>query len=233
MGNHQPVFEVSDAWRAAYPEAHAGILVMRDAANPRQHAALEARKQALEDELRRRFDGSDRSAISALPAIEAYRAYYRRFDKSYHVQMQLESIVFKGKSLPSVAALVEAMFMAEIQNLLLTAGHDFDALRLPVVLDVARGEEVYTLLRGDDQAAKAGDMLMADREGVISSILYGPDQRTAIRPETRNVLFAVYAPAGIDADAVRQHLKAIEQNVLIVAPEARTAMLRVFGAEPG
>jgi DNA/RNA-binding domain of Phe-tRNA-synthetase-like protein len=227
--SEQPIFEVSPTWKAAYPDAHAGVLVLRGVTNPRQHDALDARKQALEEELRSRFAGSTREAITALPVIEAYRAYYRRFEKSYHVQGQLESIVFKGKSLPAVAALVEAMFMAEVKNMLLTAGHDLDTLSLPIMLDVASGDERYTLLRGDESGLKAGDMLMADREDVISSIVYGPDKRSAITPETRNVLFAVYAPAGIDTALIRHHLEDIRGNVLVFAPDASTGLLEVFG----
>ncbi|GAI35107.1 unnamed protein product, partial [marine sediment metagenome] len=60
-----------------------------------------------------------------------------------HVLLQLESIVFKNKSIPKVASLVEAMFMAEIKNLLLTAGHDLDAIDLPIKLDVSSGGEKY------------------------------------------------------------------------------------------
>jgi hypothetical protein len=36
LSHDQPVFEVSSAWKAAYPDAYAGILVMREVANPRQ-----------------------------------------------------------------------------------------------------------------------------------------------------------------------------------------------------
>ncbi len=224
------MFIVSNAWKAAYPQAHAGILVMRDVTNPSQHMELEARKQGLQDELRSRFAGGDRSTIAALSPIQAYNAYYKPFKKSYHVQLQLESIVFKGKSLPSVAALVEAMFMAEIKNLLLTAGHDLDMLQLPVTLDVATGQEQYTLLRGTEQVTKPGDMFMADGAGIISSILYGPDLRTQINEKTRNVLFAVYAPEGIGVEATRQHLEDIRENVRLVSPAARVELLDVFGA---
>lgn len=224
------MFIVSDAWKAAYPQAHAGILAMRDVTNPPQHAELEARKERLQDELRSRFAGGDRSTIAALPAIQAYNAYYKPFKKSYHVQLQLESIALKGKSLPSVAALVETMFMAEVKNLLLTAGHDLDTLQLPVRLDVATGAEQYTLLRGTEQLTKAGDMFMADGAGIISSILYGPDQRTQINEKTRNVMFAVYAPEGISVEATRQHLEDIRENVLLVSPTARVELLEVFGA---
>ncbi|MFN8595963.1 MAG: hypothetical protein U0559_07250 [Anaerolineae bacterium] len=81
------MFKVSDAWKAAYPTAHAGVLVMHDVANPPQQAELEAHKQQLQDQLRARFAGADRAAIAALPAIQAYNAYYKSFKKTYHVQL--------------------------------------------------------------------------------------------------------------------------------------------------
>jgi DNA/RNA-binding domain of Phe-tRNA-synthetase-like protein len=223
------MFEVSDAWRSTFEEAYAGVLVMRGVANPPQHAALEQRKAALEEQLRSQYLGQDRAAIGNHPILQAYAAYYRRFKKTYHVQLQLESIAFKGKSIPSVAALVEAMFIAEVKNMLLTAGHDLDAVQLPITLDVSKGDERYMLLRGQEQVLKAGDMMMVDRAGVISSILYGPDQRTQIRASTQKVVFAVYAPPGIEQQAVLRHLQDIQQNVTLVAPEARVEMLKVLG----
>ena len=71
-------------------------------------------------------------------------------------------------------------------------------------------------------------MLMADGAGVISSVLYGPDERTQITAATRSVLFAVYAPAGIDAGTVQAHLRDIRDYVLIVAPAAEVQMLQVI-----
>ena len=141
---------------------------------------------------------------------------------------QLASIAFKRKAIPSVAALVEAMFMAEVKNCLLTAGHDLDRLQLPLTVGLAGGEESYTLLRGQPQGLKAGDMFMADRAGVISSILYGPDERTQITAATHNVLFAVYAPAGVDVQAVQDHLRDIRDYVLLVAPAAQVKALEVI-----
>lgn len=222
------MFNISEAWKAAYPDAHAGILVMRAVANPMTDSALESRKQSLENQLRAQFAGQDRKAIEALPATRAYNAYYKRFKKTYHVQSQLESIVFKGKAIPSVAVLVEAMFMAEVKNLLLTAGHDLDRLRLPITLSISNGNEHYILLRSQEQVLRAEDMMMADQDGVISSILYGPDRRTQITPETQNVLFTVYAPAGIAAQAVNDHLQDIRDNVLLVSPQAQVQILQVF-----
>jgi DNA/RNA-binding domain of Phe-tRNA-synthetase-like protein len=222
------MFEVTSAWKSTYPEAQAGVLVMRAVSNPAHDPALEAQKAALEEQLRAQFSGQDRTAIARHPILRAYAEYYRQFKKTYHIQLQLESIVLKGKSIPSVAALVEAMFMAEMRDLLLTAGHDLDTLHLPLTLDVASGNEIYTLLRGEEQTLKPGDMMIRDQIGVISSILYGPDQRTQITPETTNVVFTVYAPAGIKEESVLGHLQHIQENVMIFAPQAQVEALKVY-----
>ncbi|HEX5810070.1 MAG TPA: phenylalanine--tRNA ligase beta subunit-related protein [Anaerolineales bacterium] len=222
------MFEIMPAWRSVYPTAHAGVLVLRSVTNPAGHPGLQSRKAELEQQLRANFSGQDRATIASHPVLQAYSDYYRRFKKTYHIQLQLESIVFKGKSIPSVAALVESMFMAEMQDLLLTAGHDLDTLQLPLTLDVATGTEQYTLLRGEQQALKAGDMLIRDEKGVISSIIYGPDQRTQITPETRNVVFTTYAPPGVDAQIVTAHLGHIKDNVTLFAPQAQVELSHVY-----
>jgi len=223
------MFEVTSAWQSAFPEAHAGVLAVHDVINPAHHPELEKDKTELEEQLRSQFSGQDRAALSNHPILQAYNTYYRRFKKSYHVQLQLESIAWKGKSIPSVSALVEAMFMAEMKNMLLTAGHDLDALQLPLTLDVSKGTERYTLMRGDEQVLKADDMFISDQSGVISSIIYGPDQRTQITADTRNVVFTVYAPAGIDVQTVEEHLRDIRDYIMLFAPQAQVELLAVYG----
>ncbi len=74
-------------------------------------------------------------------------------------------------------------------------------------------------------------MMMADAQGVISRVLYGPDHRTRITPVTRHVFFAVYAPPGIGEQAVCQHLQDIQANVRLVAPEAQVGLLKVYGTD--
>jgi DNA/RNA-binding domain of Phe-tRNA-synthetase-like protein len=222
------MLNVSEAWKSSYPGAVAGALAVRDAANPSGHPALDKRKAELEAELRARY--SDRASIAAMPVVQAYDAYYKRFKKTYHLQLQAESVALKGRSIPRVSALVEAMFVSELRNLLLTAGHDLAAITGPVALDVAAGTEHYTTLNGQEQTLKQGDMFMADVRGVISSVIYGPDQRTRIAPETRNVLYTVYAPPGIGSEAVRRHLEEIVASVALFSPQAWVESLNVYSA---
>lgn len=222
------MLEITPAWRSAFPGAHVGLLVMRNASNPAHHIELEKQKSELEEQLRTQFSRQDRAAIASHPILKIYGEYYKRFKKTYHVQLQLESIVLKGKSIPTVASLVECMFMAEVKNMLLTAGHDLDTLQLPLTLNVTTGNESYVLLRGESQIVKVGDMMISDQVGIISDIIYGPDQRTQITAETRNVVFTVYVPAGIEEQAIRKHLEDMRDYVLVIAPQAHVDVLDIY-----
>ena len=227
------ILRVSETWRTTYPEAHAGILAMRGVINPRRDSELERRKRVVEQQIRNLYVGQTREDLAALPTMRAYRAFYRRFKKTYHVLLQLGSVALDNKPLPSVAALVEAMFMAEIKNGLLTAGHDRDRIDEPITLDVAQGTERYVVLNRQEQVLKPGDMMMTDAQGVICSVIHGLDRRTAINPQTRRVMYVVYAPAGISALAVNQHLEEILDNVLLISPEAAVDEMHVYsGAIP-
>jgi DNA/RNA-binding domain of Phe-tRNA-synthetase-like protein len=219
----------TDEWKRAYPGAHAGIVQLSQVSNPESHAGLDILKDKLLEDLKARF--KDLEQLRSAEPMRAYQAYYKRFKKSYHVQQQLESVIFKGKSLPRVAALVEAMFVAELGNMLLTAGHDLDLIQGEILIGVSDGSERYIKLNGQEQDLKSGDMFMADFKGTISSVIYGPDKRTMIRRETRNVLFAVYAPPGIPEDALRRHLEELEQNVKVVSSECKLESLEIVSAQ--
>jgi DNA/RNA-binding domain of Phe-tRNA-synthetase-like protein len=221
-------FIVLDTFRESCPGGSAGVLVMRTVVNPASPQALRDRTQAVEESIKDRYAGWVRARLAELPAIRAYNAYYRRFKKTYHVQLQLESVVLKGRSLPRSSALLEAMFSAEIDNLLLTAGHDLAAVQGAVRLGAADGSESYTTLSGEEKSLKPGDMFMADEAGIISSVLYGPDGRTRLSPSTRDALFSVYAPEGITHEAVQRHLEDIRDGVLLAAPSAQVERLEVF-----
>lgn len=223
------IVRISEAWKASYPEVLVGTLVMHQVCNPPYHHQLDKRKRELEDKLRQRFTGATMADLERLPPVPFYNRHYKRYNKTYPVLHQLVSIALKNKSIPQIAALVEAMFMAEVNNLLLTAGHDLEAVVEPVTLDVSRGDEYYVRLNGQEQRLKPGDMMMTDSQGVISSVLYGPDYRTRITPNTHHVFFVVYAPKSIGEEAVRQHLDDIRANVMIIAPEAEVGQVDIYG----
>ena len=201
---------VADSWRAVHPDARVGVLALRNVRNPARHDLLDARRDALEASLRARFAGWSRAQLSELETIRAYTAFYRAFGQSYHVLLQLDSVAVKRKPIASGTALVQAMFMAELDTQLLTAGHDLDAIVPPLTIAAARGDETYTGITGQPHTLKPNDMYMADAQAVVASVIHGPDRRTRITSDTHRVMFVTYAPKGIGEDALRQHLAEID-----------------------
>jgi DNA/RNA-binding domain of Phe-tRNA-synthetase-like protein len=207
-------------WRAAHPGAIIGLLEMSGVANGDPSPRLNERKREMEARVRERYRGFTRRDFLSLPVMAAYAQYYKRFDKTYHVLQQVESIVSKGKSLPNVSPLVDANFMAEVDTLVLTAGHDVDKLHGAISIDVSRDGDQLTQMDGTPKAIRAGDMIMRDAKSICCSILYGQDNRSPISVGTSHVLYVAYAPAGVPAAAVEAHLGAIEEHVRLVSPAA-------------
>jgi DNA/RNA-binding domain of Phe-tRNA-synthetase-like protein len=224
---------VTDNWKRTFPGAHIGLLLVGNVDNSRRPTPLDRRKQEVEAQLREQYAGYNRRDLLELPVLAAYKRYYKAFDKTYHVQLQLESVLHKGKSLPDVSPLVDANFAAELETMLLSAGHDADKLELPVTIDVTDGTEQFFQIDGSEKLLKPNDMMMSDAGGVVCTVLYGQDRRTPISPRTRRALYVAYVPAGIDAATVHHHLDAIKRNVLLFAPDAQVEYQAVFSASQG
>ncbi len=221
----------SAEWQTSHPGATIGVLELSGVDNHTGSSpALNERKREVEARLRERYTGFTRQDLLALPVLSAYDRYYTRFDKTYHVQLQLESIVFKGKRLPDVLPAVDANFMAEVETLVLTAGHDVARLRGSISMDVARTGDQITQMNGNAKAIPAGDMLMRDADGVCCSIIYGQDNRSPIARTTAGVLYVAYAPAGVPAESVAAQFQRIEENIRLFAPEARVEQRRLLSA---
>jgi DNA/RNA-binding domain of Phe-tRNA-synthetase-like protein len=220
----------TDEWRNAHPRATIGLLELSGVENTHSSPKFSERKLKTEARLRARYKGFSRQDFLALPVMSAYDQYYRRFNKTYHVQLQVESIVLKGKSLPNVSQLVDANFVAEVETFVLTAGHDAARLQGPVSIDVSREGNQFIQMNATTKAIRAGDMVMRDANGVCCSILYGQDNRSPISSETSRVLYVAYAPVGVPAETVEAQLSKIEENVRLDWPKAIVEQHRLLSA---
>jgi DNA/RNA-binding domain of Phe-tRNA-synthetase-like protein len=162
--------------------------------------------------------------------MAAYERYYKRFKKTYHVQLQVESIVLKDKNLHSISPLVDANFVSEVETFVLTAGHDVSKLNGSIVLDVSNEDDSITQMNGVTRSIYANDMVMRDSGGVCCSIIYGQDNRSPISAETSEVLYVAYAPEGVPAETVDNQLKTIERNIRLFSPAAKVEQRRLFFA---
>lgn len=222
--------QVRERWQQTHPGAHIGVLLVDQVDNMRRLTPLDAHKEMLTARLRSQYGDWSRADLLTLPTLQVYRHYYKQFKKTYHVQLQLESVLHRGKELPSVNPLVDAAFAAELETLILTASHDAARLAPPLIIDSVGEGEGFTAMNGQEQPLKAGDMAMRDADGVICTIIYGQDWRSPITPETRRALYVAYVPAGIAETAVTRHLQTIQQNIELFAPTAVIEQCHVYQA---
>ena len=152
------MIRVTEEWKKTWPQAHVGVMAVGGIERAISGESLTEKKRVLTRTLGERY--RKREDLLSDEIISAYVAYFKKYKKTYHVLMQLESVIFKGKSLPSVSPLVESMFMAELESAILTAGHDADALQ-DAAQPVRRGRngKIYRdwRKRNGNQSAGYGD----------------------------------------------------------------------------
>jgi len=217
-------------WKSVYPGAQIGILEIAGVDNTLRSELLEAEKRALEARLQAHYTGFSRRDFLALPVMTAYERYYKRFDKTYHVLLQLESVVLKGKRLPEVSPLVDANFAAELDTLVLTASHDVALFQPPLLIDISHLGDEFIRMNGIPKQLPPGDMVMRDSQGVICTILYGQDNLSPITASTTHALYVAYAPPGVGVENVQAQLDAIEKNIRLFSANCQLVRKLVIGA---
>ena len=220
----------TDAWKETHPGAQIGLLEISGVDNSLPAPLLDQEKRAIEERLREKYTGFSREDFLEMSVMSAYHRYYRGFGYTYHVLLQLESVALKGKSLPNVSPLVDANFAAELETLILTAGHDVAQLESPILIDVAREGDGITQMNGSRKVVPVGDMLMRDATGIACTILRGQDNRSPISKDTKHVLYVSYVPDGVTFEQVRAQLDAMEKNVRLVAPNCLLEQSDIFFA---
>lgn len=217
---------ISKSFHTVYPEASVGVMVINNAINPKSPPVLTEIRNEIESNLKENYP--EKELLRNHATIQAYAAYYKQYKNRYPMLSQLESVIFKGRSIPDTYGLVQAMFMAELDNMLLTAGHDFAEIEMPISIGLGSEDTSYVLMNGNEQNVKVNDMLMTDKENIISSVIYGPDKRTRITPKTEDAMFVVYGPAGITPKQIEDHFSDIQKYIKLFAPNADIQTLELF-----
>lgn len=218
--------DLTAAFRAAFPQGVFGMLVVRQCPNRPHVTSIGEELRAIESSLRSRYPGD---AIDTDPTARAYAGHFRRYGGRYPVVHQAKTIL-SGRPIESPSALVTAMFAAEVESLVLTSGHDPDSLRGPLRVDVSVDGDAYTKLSGKEQGLRPGDMIVRDDEGIIASVIHGPDHRTRLRGESRTAMFGAWCPVGVVPSAVDSHLSSLARLVRLEWPGAVVEPPRIFSS---
>jgi hypothetical protein len=215
--------EVASDAKTAYADWSVGLLEL-DGLLPRNESPeLLAEVERIEAKIRIRYGGMSRRELAAAEAARPYAEHFSRSGKAYPVLLQAEAVATKGRRLSMPDSLVLAMFAAELESMILTAGHDAAAMRGPLELGIADGAESMPTLGGAVKVPPAGDLVMRDSVGIVASVLLGPDALTPIGPGTQRLLFVAYAPPELGADRVEVHLDRLASLCGLACPGLQRA----------
>lgn len=210
------MLNVSERLKEKYPGIHFGIMVLENVINPENCHELDLEKEKVESELRQKYGPMDRKSLREEPVLNAYFKFYKSFKKTYHVELQLISVAQKGKSIPSVQALVEAMFMAELNSQILTAVHDYSKVGDDFFFELAEGTESFVGMGGKEKQIQMNDIVFKSKDQIFGTVLQGPDHETRITLDSKCAVFAAYGVPGVEKEAIENHLNEILEYVIII-----------------
>lgn len=198
-----------------YPDIKVAYAVIKGINNLKLSERLESEKRLAEGYIRSKY-----SDYRNLDAIKKYNRFFLQFQKTFPVEFQIKSIV-NGKKIPAANAIVEAMFIAELKNIFLTAAHDIDRINGPLTTKLSIGTVKYTNISGREMLILPGDIITSDEKKIISSVLCGPDFETKIKEDTKDALFFSYFPYGEDDTAIRGHFNDILNNIRLFSENVK------------
>lgn len=221
------MIHVDESVYEKYPSVCFGLLCVRnfDAGRAPNFEAVKAAEIAT---LKQHYSNYDRKDFVLTEPVRHYVSYYKRFKKTYHVLLQLESILLKDRAIPDAEPLVQALFLTEVKHMLLIAGHDLDCVVQPLSIGVAHGGERYTGAAGEELELKADDIYLRDADGIILSIIYGQDFRTRIIPQTKNVMYLIDGVEGITEASMRAGLEDLLRYLRVFDPAVEPTVMEVL-----
>lgn len=141
-----------------------------------------------------------------LSRIHAFDKFFAENGSRSPLGPQFEMV--RSKGLPSGNPLVKALLMSEMSTGLLMGAQDAAAIQGELVYDLASAEESFKGMRGTVQC-REGEIVLRDAEGIIASLFQGPDHRTRLAKETKDIIFFVFAVPGIDLEQIQEGLDKI------------------------
>ncbi len=213
---------ICDEVRRMYPNLKAAVMEARFGEAPEFSRQLSEHKQVLESEIRESCRQPEE-----LERVRLYNEFYRKFGSKVPMEFQIKSVL-NGKEIPRINAIVSCMFMAELKNVVLTAGHDLDMMGEKIEVMLSQGEEEYTNISGKVQNLKKGDVYASDCGKIVSSVLYGPDSDTRISEKTKKCLFMCYS-FGLKGEELKAHLEDIKGYLRLAGGRAWFGETNVAG----
>jgi DNA/RNA-binding domain of Phe-tRNA-synthetase-like protein len=144
---------------------------------------------------------------SVIRRIQAFESFFTQNGFRSPLADQLKHIQEKG--LPGGSPLVKALLLSEMSSGLLMGEQDAAAIRGPLVCDLAEEGETFRGMRAEVLCRK-GEIVLRDSEGIIATLFQGPDRRTRLNKDTKDVVFFIFSVPGISDGDVKEGMEMVD-----------------------
>jgi len=192
-------FSKSSRYLSRYPEVAFGLTLISGCQNFLNPPGFDQYKRKLLRTMRRR-----ETLAQVTERIEIYDRFFEGFGFECPLPKHLKRTVFSG--FPRYNLMLDAHFMAEMCAGILVAVIDFDHCDGELTLDLAEEGELCRGMGQRELRAKQGEIVLRDEKEIICILCQGPDEKTRVRDDTRNVVFYSYAVPGIDQRYLKEGL---------------------------
>jgi DNA/RNA-binding domain of Phe-tRNA-synthetase-like protein len=143
---------------------------------------------------------------SVMRRIQAFESFFAQNGFRSPLGDQLQHVQEKG--LPGGSPLVKALLLSEMGTGLLMGAQDAATIRGPLVCDVGGEGETFRGMRAEVLCRK-GEIVLRDSEGIIATLFQGPDRRTRLNKDTKDVAFFIFSVPGISDGDVKEGVEMV------------------------
>jgi DNA/RNA-binding domain of Phe-tRNA-synthetase-like protein len=217
-------FKISPAYSERYPRVGFGLAFVRDCRNPENPDGFDQFKRRQLRQMRRReiLAGISRR-------IDVYARFFESFGYTCPLPRHLKRVVSSG--FPRYSLYLDAHFLAEMCAGILVAVADDDRFDGDLTLDVAAKDEISVGLGNRRFLTREGEIVLRDASDIVCVLCQGADEKTRIRPDTRNVLFYAYAVPGIESAYLAEGLS-LAAEAVVTFGGGQLEGLQVFPNDP-
>jgi DNA/RNA-binding domain of Phe-tRNA-synthetase-like protein len=144
----------------------------------------------------------------ALRRINLFETYFAENGVRCPLGEQFAAIRKKG--LPTTGVLIQTLLFAEMSTGLLMGAQNAAAIKGDLVYDLAAAGESFKGMRSE-VSCRENEIVVRDGDGIIASLLQGPDHRTRLLKDSVDLVFLVFSVPGITIDDVEHGIEVIRQ----------------------
>jgi DNA/RNA-binding domain of Phe-tRNA-synthetase-like protein len=210
-------FQYSDSLRALPRAVVVGVVTVRGV----DPAALETVLVSAERSVSFKDPGP-----SVMRRIQCFGSFFTQNGFRSPLGDQLKHVQEKG--LPSGSPLVKALLLSEMSTGILMGAQDAAAIKGPLVCDLAAEGETFRGIRSDVLCRK-DEIILRDPEGIIATLFQGPDRRTRLNKDTKDIVFFAFSVPGVSADDVQEGVEAVRSLFKAACAEIHVRYMKTSG----